>query len=75
MTPEDAIQPEAAPADSGRAANDQLRQLIMQIGQLSQNAPEAKQELDAAASMLTRAMLKLTAGQQEQQPSQPMIGA
>lgn len=61
--------------DSGMRMNDQIRQLIMQVGQLAQAVPEAQQELGAAAKALTAASLKLVAGQQEQQPSQPVIGA
>lgn len=65
----------APPEDSSRAANDTVRQLIMQIGQLAQQIPEAQAEFGAAAKALTAASLKLVAGQQGQSPSQPLIGA
>lgn len=61
--------------DSGSRMNDQVRQLIMQIGQLAQGAPEAQAEFQAAAKALTAASLKLVAGQQQQPTGQPMVGS
>ena len=60
---------------AGVRNNDQVRQLIMQIGQLAQQNPEAQQEFAAAAKALTAASVKLVAGQQSPSPSQPVIGA
>jgi len=71
--PPDASQQQAP--DSGAQLNDQVRKMIMDIGQLAQRVPEAKAELDAAAGALTKASLKLVAGQKDQAPSQPMVGA
>ena len=61
--------------DSGARSNDAVRQLIMQIGQLAQQNPEAQQEFAAAAKALTAASIKLVAGQQSPSPQQPVIGA
>lgn len=61
--------------DSGSRVNDQIRQMIMQVGQLAQAVPEAQQELGVAAKALTAASLKLVAGQQGPPQGQPVIGA
>lgn len=68
-------EPQSQSPDSGARSNDQVRQLIMQIGQLADQNPEAQQEFAAAAKALTAASLKLIAGQQSPSPSQAVIGA
>ena len=66
---------DAPPQDAGLRANDQIRDLIMKIGQLAQGIPEAQPEFQAAAKALTAASIKLVAGQREPSPEQPVIGA
>ena len=52
---------------------DKVRQLIMQIGQLSQRVPEAQPEFQAAAKALTMAQMKMAASQEpNQQPGGAM---
>lgn len=67
--------PEQSGADSAMRMNDQVRQLIMQVGQMASQIPEAQAEFAAAAKALTAASLKLVAGQQGPSPSQPVVGA
>lgn len=61
--------------DSSGDVNDQLRQLIMQIGQVAQRVPEAQQECQAAAQALTAASLKVVAGQREPPQGQAVIAS
>lgn len=61
--------------DSTRAATDTIRQLIAQVGQLAQQLPEAQQELQMAATALTRASLKIAASLPSPATGQPLIGA
>ena len=73
--PPEQQQPQADSGDTGKRMNDQVRQLIMQIGQLAQAVPEAGQEFQAAAKALTAASLKIVSSQKEPSAGQPMIGA
>ena len=70
MTPESQIRPETMDI------NGQLRQFIMGIGQLAQQAPEIQQELQAAAKALTMGQMKLMASQPDAMGNpQPVIAA
>lgn len=55
--------------------NDQIRQLVMAIGQLSQQAPEVQQELQMAAKALTAAQLKLVSSQRDVEPGQAVVAS
>ena len=70
MTPEQQIRPETMDI------NSQLRQFIMSIGQLAQQAPEIQQELQAAAKALTMGQMKLMASSPDQMgQQQPLVPA
>ena len=83
MIPEDDVNPQERLGDESQMAlqggsarsSDPVRKLIMEIGQLAQQNPEAQQEFAAAAKALIAASVKLVAGQQSPSPSQPVIGA
>lgn len=55
--------------------NSQLRQIIMAIGSLAQQAPEAQQELTAAARALTMAQMKLMSSTPDTTQQAPIVGA
>ena len=74
MTPQDQMgggQPMGPAGD----VNSQLRQIIMAIGQLAQQAPEIQQEITAAARALTMAQMKLMSASPDNQQQQPIVAA
>lgn len=83
MTPMDQLQgsstsmgPQDSPVNGPAGdVNSQLRQIIMAIGSLAQQAPEAQQELTAAARALTMAQMKLMSSNPDTQQQQPIVAA
>lgn len=76
MTPEAQMGPSSGPAPGPAGdVNSQLRQIIMAIGSLAQQAPEAQQELTAAARALTMAQMKLMSSTPDTNQQPPIVGA
>lgn len=75
MTPESQMGQSSMGQGPAGDVNSQLRQLIMAVGQIGQQAPEIQQELTAAARALTMAQMKLMSSGPDAGQQQPIVAA